>query len=119
MAVNRQHLKSSAYAKRRGVNWFFVAVVTFFAGYLVTDVLDKMIRTKNNQLKPARKLFIYSGHDVTLVNVMRALNISSQTSNKPDFASALHFELHHNPIDDDPEVKVIQRKSVAHKHPTS
>lgn len=78
----------------------------------MTDVLDKMIRTKSNQLKTARKLFIYSGHDVTLVNVMRALNISSQTSNKPDFASALHFELHHNPIDHDSEVKVIQRKCV-------
>lgn len=82
-----------------------------FAGYLVTDVLDKMIQLKNKQLKPARKLFIYSGHDVTLVNVMRALDIISQTSSKPDFASALHFELHHNPLafDNDSEVKVIKQ----------
>lgn len=83
--------------------WFY------FSGYLVTDVLDKMIKIKNKQLKPARKLFIYSGHDVTLVNVMRALDIISQTSNKPDFASALHFELHQNPLfDNDSEVKVIE-----------
>lgn len=74
----------------------------------MTNVLDNMVRIKNNQLDPGRKLFIYSGHDVTLVNVMRALNISSQTTNKPEFASALHFELHHNPtIDDNSEVKVI------------
>lgn len=87
-----------------------VAVVCFLLpGYLVTDVLDKMIQLKKKQLRPARKLFIYSGHDVTLVNVMRALDIISQTSRKPDFASALHFELHHNPIlDNDSEVKVIQ-----------
>lgn len=92
-----------------------VAVVCFLLpGYLVTDVLDKMIQLKKKQLRPARKLFIYSGHDVTLVNVMRALDIISQTSRKPDFASALHFELHHNPIfDNDSEVKVIQWKSVA------
>lgn len=98
-----------------------LAMLLLFAGYLVTDVLDKMIRIKKAQLDPARRLFIYSGHDVTLVNVMRALNISSQTSNKPDFASALHFELHHNPIDNDSEVKVIQPlnfngKSEMHHH---
>ena len=84
-------------------------MVFSFSGYLVTDVLDKMTQIKNKQLKPPRKLFLYSGHDVTLVNVMRALNIISQTSSKPDFASALHFELHRNPIfDNDSEVKVIQ-----------
>lgn len=78
-----------------------------FSGYLVTDVHDKMIQIKNKQLKPERKLFIYSGHDVTLVNVMRALDIISQTSKKPDFAAALHFEMHRNPsFDDDSEIKV-------------
>ena len=66
-----------------------------------------MIQTKDDQLKPARRLFIYSGHDVTLVNVMRALDIISQTSNKPDFTSSLHFELHRNPtLDNNSEVKV-------------
>lgn len=56
---------------------------------------------------PSRKLYIYSGHDVTLVNVMRALNIIEQTSTKPDYSSALHFELHRNPnIETDLVVKV-------------
>lgn len=69
-----------------------------------------MIQKKNNQLKPNRKLFIYSGHDVTLVNIMRALDIISQTTRKPDYAAALHFELHENPLlDGDLEVKVIHR----------
>lgn len=78
-------------------------------GYLVTDVIDKMIQIKSNQLQPARRLYLYSGHDVTLVNVMRALNITSQTSNKPDFTSAMHFELHRNPtFDNDFEVRVSE-----------
>lgn len=76
-------------------------------GYLVTDVLDKMIQIKKKPLRSTRKLYLYSGHDVTLVNVMRALDIISQTSNKPDFAAAVHFELHRNPLfDNDFEVKV-------------
>ncbi|XP_055315614.1 lysosomal acid phosphatase [Sitodiplosis mosellana] len=77
-------------------------------GFFVTDVLDKMVRKKNNQLEPDRKLFIYSGHDVTLVNVMRALDIIPQTTRKPDFAAALYFELHQNPlIVGDLEVKIF------------
>lgn len=67
-----------------------------------------MTKKKNNQLKPDRRLFIYSGHDVTLVNVMRALDIIPQTTRKPDYAAALYFELHQNPIlDNDLEVKVM------------
>lgn len=76
-------------------------------GYLVTDVVGKMILKSSKQLQPNRKLFIYSGHDTTLINVLRALNITSQTTNKPDFTSSLHFEMHHNRnIEHDFEVKV-------------
>ncbi|XP_055306002.1 lysosomal acid phosphatase-like isoform X2 [Sitodiplosis mosellana] len=72
--------------------------------------VNRMTLKSDNQLKPDRKLFIYSGHDTTLINVMRALNITSQTTNKPDFASSLHFEMHHNPNDKDEfEVKIFYR----------
>lgn len=85
----------------------YSTVLISILGYLVTDVLDKMIQKQHNQLKPNRKLFIYSGHDTTLVYVMRALNITSQTTQKPDFASSIHFELHQNAqMQDDFEVKV-------------
>lgn len=65
-------------------------------GYLITHILDKMMKKVNNNLTPDRRLFLYSGHDTTLMNVMRALNITGQTTNKPDFTSSLHFELHQN-----------------------
>lgn len=76
-------------------------------GSFVTDVYNKMVEKRDGKSKPDRKLLFYSGHDVTLVNVMRALNIIDQTSQKPDFASALYFELHHNDVlAGDYEVKV-------------
>lgn len=68
-----------------------------------------MVEKKAGQLKPDRNLFVYSGHDVTLVNVMRALNVISQTSRKPDFAATMTFELHSNAeLENDLEVKVIK-----------
>ncbi|XP_031618760.1 lysosomal acid phosphatase isoform X2 [Contarinia nasturtii] len=75
-------------------------------GSLVTDILDHMLQLKNNQNQ--RNIFIYSGHDVTLVNTMRALDVISQTTKKPDYTSSLHFELHQNPtLDNDLEVKIF------------
>lgn len=66
-----------------------------------------MLLRRSIEKEPLRKLYLYSGHDVTLVNVMRALDIIAQTTKKPDYSSALHFELHRNPnIVNDFEVKV-------------
>lgn len=68
--------------------------------------------SSSTQTKSNRNLYIYSGHDVTLVNTMRALNISSQTSRKPDYGSALYFELHQNPdLANDLEVKVKTKQT--------
>lgn len=76
-------------------------------GALVTEIIDNMVKKKFKILTPERSIFIYSGHDVTLVNVMRALGIVDQTAKKPDYSSALIFELHHSvTYDDDFEVKV-------------
>lgn len=58
-------------------------------------------------LVPDRSIFLYSGHDVTLVNLMRALEIIDHTSGKPDFGAAIVFELHHSvTFEDDFEIKV-------------
>lgn len=66
-----------------------------------------MIKKRNQLLEPNRNIFIYSGHDVTLVSLMRALGIIDQTANKPDYAATLVFELHNSiTYADDFEVKV-------------
>lgn len=85
----------------------------FLLGSLVTDIYTKMLQKKDGNLKPNRSLFIYSGHDVTLVNVMNAMNIIAQTSRKPDFCAALYFELHENPILEDLEIKVFNSPYLA------
>ena len=76
-------------------------------GALATEILDQMLQKRAAKLQPDRSLFIYSGHDVTLVNLMRALGVEDQTSNKPDFGATLVLELHDSySLRDDLEVKV-------------
>lgn len=74
-------------------------------GPLVTEIIDTMLNRRNHLSE--RSISIYSGHDVTLVNVMNAMGILDQTTGKPDYSSALAIELHHS-LDhiDDMDVKV-------------
>lgn len=64
---------------------------------------------ENGSLKPNRKLYVFSGHDVSLVNIMEAMNISAQTTDKPDFGATLYFELHRSTSSSQLEVKVSCR----------
>lgn len=76
-------------------------------GPLFTEILDNMIKKRDGLLSPNRSIFIYSGHDVTLVNLMNAIGVLEDTSKKPDYAAALVLELHHSYLyHDDLEVKL-------------
>lgn len=77
-------------------------------GAFLTEILKKMQNKRRKNLNPDRKIFLYSAHDVTLVNVMNSLGILDQTAKLPEYASALVFELHHSKsfADGDFEVKV-------------
>lgn len=87
-------------------------------GAIVAELLDNAIRRRSGILIPERNIFIYSGHDVTLVNFMRALNIIDQTTGKPDFSAAIVFELHHSiTFDDDFEVKIVYFFNSDDKYP--
>lgn len=77
-------------------------------GIFVTEVIENMTKKRTNLLNPNRSLFVYSAHDVTLSNVMRAIGVIPETSAKPDYASALVFELHHSVLyENDFEVKLV------------
>lgn len=76
-------------------------------GSFITEIVDIMSKKRESRLLPDRNLYIYSGHDVTLVNIMRALEIIEQTSEKPDFGATLAFELHRQNEMKDYEVKVM------------
>lgn len=87
-------------------------------GALFTDILDKMIKKRNGLLSPNRSIFIYSGHDVTLVNIMNAMGILDETSRKPDYAATLVIELHHSYLyRNDMEVRVVYYYNSEDKFP--
>lgn len=83
-------------------------------GAFLTEILTKMQNKRKRNLSPDRKIFLYSAHDVTLVNVMNALGILDQTTNLPEYASALAFELHHSKYFSDADFEVKVRASYEH-----
>ena len=77
-------------------------------GEVVKEILSNMVQKRSRILVPNRNMFIYSGHDITLVNFMRALNVIDKASRKPDFASAIVIEMHHSiTYEDDFEIRVV------------
>lgn len=76
-------------------------------GSAATAAVADLLSIKYGDKTADRSIAIYSGHDVTLVSLMRALNVIDQTSRKPDYSAALGIELHQGYNDqDDYEVKV-------------
>lgn len=63
--------------------------------------MEEKQRNVNNK----RKLFLYSGHDVTIIHVLRSLGLDGVL--KPSFSASLIFELHRNNNSDIYIVKVI------------
>lgn len=65
------------------------------AGPFLTKMFNEMKDKANNNLSPkARKLYIYTGHDSTIVNIMAALNIWKRQL--PRYSAMTIFELHKN-----------------------
>lgn len=44
-------------------------------GFLIKEIFDRFKNKSLSLLKPDRSLWIYSAHDVTIVNVLNALNV--------------------------------------------
>uniref|UniRef100_A0A1L8DYX7 Putative lysosomal & prostatic acid phosphatase n=1 Tax=Nyssomyia neivai TaxID=330878 RepID=A0A1L8DYX7_9DIPT len=75
-------------------------------GSIMTEILDNMVK-KLNGLQH-RSIFVYSAHDVTLVNFMRAIGVIEETAKMPEYAATIVVELHHSVIyEDDFEVKIV------------
>lgn len=67
-------------------------------GLLITDTFEQMVLKRNDKL--SHNLAIYSGHDSTLFNVMKPLNVLNQTTFVPEYLAMLSFELHCDTSDD-------------------
>lgn len=63
-------------------------------GLLITEIVDKMMKKEAGEL--TQNIFIYSGHDLTIMNMLRGLNVTDQTQLVPDYGASLIFELHCN-----------------------
>ena len=61
-------------------------------GPIVADIVHNMAKKVVRTLNPNRKIFLYSGHDITLVSVLRALGFEERF--KPDPGASLIVELH-------------------------
>ncbi|KAJ8949145.1 hypothetical protein NQ318_012893 [Aromia moschata] len=74
----------------------------FPLGVLLKNIVTSMERISQGKKEPL--LFLYSGHDLTIVHILRALNLVNTI--KPSFGAALIFELY-----TDGEVKITYRNS--------
>lgn len=64
-----------------------------FLGPLLKNILYKYTLKANNKLKPKnRKLYLYAGHDSTVVHLLNALDVWDEQI--PDYNILLLMELH-------------------------
>lgn len=69
-------------------------------GPLLGEMLDHFLKKREGTLSPPqRKLFIYSGHDTTIANMLMTLGVFDPPFNPPYTATIL-LELHHSTNDD-------------------
>lgn len=84
-------------------------------GPLLKDILGRMNAAKTG--RDTRKAYLYSAHDITLVNLLRTMGFTDELF-KPDYVATLIFEMHSNTENEDREVKVLylnsSRTAVAH-----
>lgn len=71
-------------------------------GSLLTEISKSMLH-----LNESVKVSIYSGHDVTLVNLISVLNLADQLQEEPKYAATLAVELVRDQIDDDMNVRIL------------
>lgn len=75
-------------------------------GPFVTQIVDTMQGKIDGNI--SRKIHIYSGHDTTLVNVMKSLEIINQTDDFPNYGATLTFELHQRNDSNEREIQVMK-----------
>lgn len=80
------------------------------AGPFLKKMFDEMQQKRNETLKPdMRKLFIYTGHDSTVVNILAALKIWERQL--PRYSVMALFELHKNKETGDYWVEIYFRNN--------
>ncbi|KRT82078.1 Phosphatase [Oryctes borbonicus] len=64
-----------------------------FGGRMLEEVIEHMEAKMANTLRPSgRKIYLYSGHEYNVINIMAALNV--YVSHVPKYSAAVMVELH-------------------------
>ncbi|XP_066995857.2 testicular acid phosphatase homolog [Anabrus simplex] len=84
-------------------------------GPLVKLMTEHMTAKRAGTLKPNRRMFLYSAHDITIVNVWRTLGFSELL--KPGYGASLLLELHLANHGTDHEVKILYINDTTTKDP--
>lgn len=63
-------------------------------GEMLREWRERMTAASNEGYGHVKKMYLYSGHDVTLMNVMRGLGFD--TMELTDYGSSLHIQLWHS-----------------------
>ncbi|KAL1403873.1 hypothetical protein pipiens_005524 [Culex pipiens pipiens] len=78
-------------------------------GPLLAEFLDKMRRVRDSRMRFGRRIFLYSGHDLTQMSLFNSMDMREQTLARADCGSAVVFELHKSKLlVGDLEVRMIQ-----------
>ena len=80
-------------------------------GRILKKVIENMVAKANNTLKPEnRKLFLFSGHENNVINMLAAMNLFQP--HVPKYSSAVIIELHYLEDEDNHVVKVLYSRTV-------
>lgn len=82
-------------------------------GPLLKEILERFQKKSTNSLKTNRSLYIYSGHDTTISNVLNTLKLFEQ--HNPPYRACIMIELHM--IDDIPNVMIFYKNTTDEPKP--
>ncbi|KAL1491815.1 hypothetical protein ABEB36_012353 [Hypothenemus hampei] len=82
-----------------------------FGGRMLGKVIDNMVAKTEGSLHPhERKIFIYSGHEYSVINILAVLDLYE--THFPNYSAAVIIELHYLRSRQDYAVKVLHVKDV-------
>ncbi|XP_058812426.1 prostatic acid phosphatase [Topomyia yanbarensis] len=84
-------------------------------GPLVKEILQRFQDKANKKLKPDRKLWIYSAHDITVANLLNTLRLFEL--HNPPFASCVLLELRQSAHYDEPYISIYYKNTTDEPEP--
>lgn len=83
-------------------------------GPILVEFLGKMKAVRDRRVRFGRRIFFYSGHDLTQMCLFNSMDMKEQTLTRPECGSAVVFELHKNKLlVDDLEVRMIHYETAS------